>query len=103
MLIVMYLRFVECYTVRAAGNSSAAGSAVSSMAMRCSAKLRTRLYVSINISEYWLARLSPSANGGVRISVCEALGDLSTAADVACDERPPRWASRYVIVTQFPA
>jgi hypothetical protein len=37
--------------------------------------------------------------GGVRFFVCEALRDLSTAAGVACDERPPRWASRCEIVT----
>jgi hypothetical protein len=27
--------------------------------------------------------------------------DLSTAADVACDERPTRWSSRLSIVTQL--
>lgn len=27
--------------------------------------------------------------------------DLSTAADVACDERPTRWSSRLNIVTQL--
>ena len=38
--------------------------------------------------------------GGVRIFVCEALRGLSTAAGVACDERPTRWTSRFDIVTQ---
>jgi hypothetical protein len=38
--------------------------------------------------------------GGVRIFVCEVLRDLSTAAGVACDERPTRWTSRFDIVTQ---
>lgn len=41
-----------------------------------------------------------SIRGVVRNSVCEALIDLSTAAVVACDERPKRWASRCCIFTQ---
>lgn len=44
-------------------------------------------------------RLTPTF-GGVRFFVCEALRDLSTAAGVACDERPTRWTSRFDIVTQ---
>ena len=42
----------------------------------------------------------PGIPGGVRFFVCEALRDLSTAAGVACDERPTRWTSRFDIVTQ---
>ena len=38
--------------------------------------------------------------GVVSNSVCEALMNLSTAAFVACDERPTRWASRCCILTQ---
>ena len=35
---------------------------------------------------------------GLSEFLCAGLGDLSTAAGVACDERPTRWASRCRIV-----
>ncbi len=48
-----------------------------------------------------MVRAFEAASGrGVRIFVCEVLRDLSTAAGVACDERPTRWTSRFDIVTQ---
>jgi hypothetical protein len=33
--------------------------------------------------------------------VFEALGDLSTAAGVACDERATRWASRCIFLESW--
>jgi hypothetical protein len=52
------------------------------------------------VSCFQLPRGRRWVKGGVRFFVCEALRDLSTAAGVACDERPTRWASRFDIVTQ---